>query len=244
MRQKLCTRLYSPEAGEKSLQLEDENTEAVRRSVRLKQGEQIACFNGDGNEYIYTIEASSKSQLSLVLEKSHPNPADNFPDTAIFIATVKGKTKDRIVRELPPLGASRIVFYVAERSISKLTQAQVNRLQKIAIESCRQCGRSTIPQVEITHHTIFDMLQKDEYRLGQKVLFWEKISESMPTLFVDSQAPVSLIFGPEGGFTTQEVNLMIEDGAGVYTLGKRILRTELAVIVGVTLIQAQRNLFT
>ncbi len=240
---KVRTRIYCQESGSPQLVLDDEDSLAIKRSLRLHEGERISGFNGDGNEYIYSITKAPKNALHLTLLDSFPNPADQLPETTVYIAFTKGKTKDRMVKELPPLGATRIVFYSAYRSISQPDEKQLARLQKIAIESCRQCGRSTIPAVEIRQQNLIDIFKDQNHSYHDLILFWEEAGSDQAISIPDFQKPISLFFGPEGGFTQEEIEVGKEKGIHICTLGWRILRSELAVIVGVSLVQGRRGLF-
>ncbi|RJP21220.1 MAG: 16S rRNA (uracil(1498)-N(3))-methyltransferase [Candidatus Omnitrophota bacterium] len=243
MLDKIQTRLYTLFAGEPYIDLNDGDSLAVKQSLRLKNGDVVACFNGDGNEYLYSIDQTSKTGFSLQFQKSFPNPADAIPAITVYIAFTKGKTKDRIVKELTPLGATKIVFYSAQRCVSHPDVKSIERLRKIAIESCRQCQRSTIPQVEILEKTLIQLFQDHNFLPASATLFWEEAGETPPLQISDPSQPISLIFGPEGGFTREEVDDAIKKGVTIRTLGKRILRSELAVLVGMILAQSQRNLF-
>ncbi|MDP8245630.1 MAG: RsmE family RNA methyltransferase [Candidatus Hinthialibacter antarcticus] len=239
MTEKIRTRLFVPSAGAPMLCLDDSDTLSVSRVLRLRRGERIDCFNGDGNCYIYAVAASQKNALSLDLEKHLHNPSDNIPETTVMISAVKGKNKDRIVRDLPPLGVTRIVFYYAERCVSRPEADQQPRLQKIAIEACRQCGRSTVPTIEIIDKPLQEAAKIDQ----QSVLFWENETERA-LRFEFTTAPMQLIFGPEGGFTDNEIDWAKQMGVQTRSLGPRILRSELAVTVGVALVQDRRGIFS
>ncbi len=243
MKDKPRTRLFVPQAGASPLALTDPETLAVRRSMRLQPGECVGCFNGDGQEYLYYIEVSTRSLLQLALLESFLNPLDAIPETAIYIAATKGKTKDRIVKELTPLGAAAIVFFQAERSISHPSGQQSDRLKQIAVESCRQCGRSTIPDIIVTDDSLNRICETQNLSSQQCVLFWEETENSSPLVIEHPSKPLVLFFGPEGGYTRQEITIAQEHGVSICTLGARILRSELAVLVGVTLAQAQRGVF-
>jgi 16S rRNA (uracil1498-N3)-methyltransferase len=241
---KIRTRLYTSAAGESAICLDDEDTLDIRRSLRLKDGESIVCFNGDGCEYLYRIESVDRKKIYLALLDTWKNPLDDLPETTVFIALTKGKTKDQIVKELPPLGISKIVWFLSERSVCRWDSNQEERLRKIAIESCRQCGRSSIPQINILDNLFMDICCNRELIPEKAFLFWEERQKSNSLEIEKTDKQVALLFGPEGGFTANEIEAAIKNGIRICTLGKRILRSELAVVVGVTLVQAQRGVFT
>ena len=244
MSDSLRTRLFTPHAGETSLILTDADSLAVRGARRLKPGHRVACFNGDGREFVYTIDSCQRDSIVLTLVESDPNPCDEIPETTIFMAATKGKTKDRAIRDLTALGVTRIVFYRSERSICQPQNSMEPRFRKIAIESCRQCGRSTIPKIDALDRTLIDWFTSSEMPPWPTILFWEDAKESDTLSLANPHNPVTLIFGPEGGFTESEIKAARKHDAIVTTLGSRILRSELAVVTGTILVQARRNLFT
>lgn len=238
------TRIHTPRAGESPLALEDADTLAVSRALRLRPGDTVAGFNGDGIEYHYRVTQITRGGLLLELERAAPNPRDAFPPTAVFAAATKGKTKDRAARDLPPLGVTRLVFYRAGRTIGEPSETAAPRLQKIAIEACRQCGRSTIPAVEVRNHSLPELHQAGEFTSRQTLLFWEAAGDTDPWTSLSPGGPLTLIFGPEGGFSPEEVAWLQTLEIPVASLGRRILRAELAAVAGLILVQARRGLFT
>ena len=234
------TRLYLPNAGESLVTECDPEILEISHVLRLEVGEWVIAFNGDGKEYFYQIEASSRKSLHLTLAECHENPRDLFPAIAVYLASTKGSTRERMVKDLTPLGATRIVFYRAERSVARPDVKGTSRLEKIAVEACRQCGRSTIPVVTIFEAGLSD-LEKVEGELPPPViLFWEK-EESPSGSILAPNEPISLVFGPEGGFTEDEVAWARSYGCRFYSLGDRILRSELAAVAGMVLVQAERG---
>ena len=235
MEKKVRTRLYLAEAGASSLQCKDSETLGICKTLRLAETEQVAVFNGDGREYLYGIDNSTRSSLSIRLLDSSLNSKDPLQDIWVYIAATKGKARDRMVRDLPPLGVTKIFFYQAERSIAKLDSEQDDRLQKIVIEACRQCGRSTIPSVNILEKPLSGLLEENYFPPEQSLFFWEGEEEFFHKESLHNRSAVFLVFGPEGGFSPEEVNEMKKHNLPTMGLGPRILRTELAVVVGVTL---------
>lgn len=236
------TRLYAPGAGSAQIVLSDEDTLGVRKTLRLQPGDCVACFNGDAIEYQYQIEESRRREIHLVKISSAPNPADNLPDAITFIAATKGKTKDRIARDLPPLGVTKIVFYRADRSICQPQLDAQPRLQKIAIEACRQCGRSTIPEIAIFDDSLPEVFSAEQIDPGQSLLFWERSSPAGDWRQNEYRQTAALIFGPEGGFSPEEIEWFLSKNIPIASLGRRILRAELAAVVGTAWMQIHRGI--
>ncbi len=238
------TRLYAPPAGEAILYLDDADTLAVRRTLRLIQGETVACFNGDGLEYLYAIDNSKPDSLSLSLVDQFENPCDQLPPCCVLTAATKGKTKDRIIRDLTPLGITQLIIYHAQRSVCRMEAKQTERLQKIAIEACRQCGRSTIPTIEVFEQNFMNSLEKNHFPFQQTLVFWEHSKQNSTLDQFTVNSIQTLIFGPEGGFSPGEVDYIRKSGLQTASLGQRILRSELAAVVGVSLLQYRKGLLS
>lgn len=242
MNQPPRTRLYVPDAGRTHLILTDPDSLGVRKTLRLQTGDNLACFNGDGMEYIYRMEDSTRNQFQLSFLQSAPNPADDIPPTWIFIAATKGKTKDRMARDLPPLGATRLVFYRADRSVCLPSLDAQPRLQKIAIEACRQCGRSTFPVVEVMEDSLPIVYERESIDPLHSLLFWESIDSGNAWKQNKYPQTAVLIFGPEGGFSEEEIRWFQSQNILLASMGRRILRSELAAAVGTALVQSHRGI--
>ena len=76
---------------------------------------------------------------------------------------------------------------------------------------------------------------------GDKVIFYELGGESVKTILKDKPSEISMFIGSEGGFSSEEVNLVTENGGRKATLGKRILRAETAPLVALTLIMYETD---
>ena len=233
MGKKIRTRLYLPLTGTSYLQCNDPETLGIRKTLRLSEGENVSAFNGDGREYYYEIESSSRSGMGLRLLDSIPNPKDPQCDLVVCVAATKGKTRDRMAKDLPALGVTTIIFYQAERSIAKLENSQEDRLHKIAIEACRQCGRSTIPSIKILEESLLDLLAANYLNTEQCLVFWEGQREYSTDDYAGWSSFSTLLFGPEGGFSPEEIAEIKNQALATASLGDRILRTELAVVAGV-----------
>jgi len=236
------TRLYVPDAGRPHLILTDPDSLGVRKTLRLQTDDVLACFNGDGMKYFYRVEDSSRNRLQLSFLESAVNPADEIPLTWIFLAATKGKTKDRMARDLPPLGATRLVFYRADHSVCLPSLDAQPRLQKIAIEACRQCGRSAIPIVEVMNDPLSIVYERESIDPIHSLLFWESMNPSDDWRQNQYAETAALIFGPEGGFSEEEIRWFQSRNIPLASMGRRILRTELAATVGTTLVQSHRRI--
>lgn len=239
MSESVRTRMYHPNAGLPELIADDPDMLGVAKTMRLKPGDLFGCFNGDGKENLYKVETIEKRLITSTLLSSEENPRDPKHELTVLLASTKGKTKDQMVKELTALGATHIIIYHAVRSVSIPDESKREHLQKVATEACRQCERSTIPTVTIATCLLH---QLDEKLFNhQLICFYEKSNPNDLSTVKDNESPITLVFGPEGGFTNEEIAFLQSHNANLCSLGRRILRAELAVSVGATLVQFQRK---
>jgi 16S rRNA (uracil1498-N3)-methyltransferase len=147
-----------------------------------------------------------------------------------------------IVQKCIELGVNEIVPVLTERCISKINtindaQNKVSRWQKIALEAAKQCNRGIIPKIgmPIKFSEAIDLASK----MDLSVIPYEKENAIGFKNIVAENSDItnaSIFIGPEGGFTEQEIQLAESQGIRKITLGPRILRTETAGMVALSLI--------
>jgi len=146
-----------------------------------------------------------------------------------------------IVQKCVELGISRIVTFTSRYTDAKYgkmdVEQKMERIQKIAKEAVRQCGRTRIPPVD--GPLPFGEIGNDIARHHAAFLFYEK---SMNVQSIQAKYPetIAVIVGPEGGFSEEEAGGLtaVENCTPIHLPG-RILRTETAAVACVTLIQAR-----
>ncbi|MCR4880200.1 MAG: 16S rRNA (uracil(1498)-N(3))-methyltransferase [Bacilli bacterium] len=158
--------------------------------------------------------------------------------TTLFFALAKGDKIDFVIQKATELGVSRIVLIKTERSIVKISQddfiRKLPRYLSISKEASEQCRRRTIPEIiylDNIKNIPSSMLADINY------VAYEEDAFSKVNFFASKEAKsVSLLIGPEGGLSIEEVNTLVAQGFKRISLGKRILRTETAALVGLAMI--------
>ncbi|WWP02674.1 MAG: 16S rRNA (uracil(1498)-N(3))-methyltransferase [Candidatus Dasytiphilus stammeri] len=107
--------------------------------------------------------------------------------------------------------------------------------QKIALAACAQCGRNYIPEVQKPIKLETWCAQQTDCK---KIYFHQYYKQQFTNIFPYKFSKFRLLIGPEGGFTNNEISMMIHHGFNNICLGPRILRTETAVIAAITILQA------
>jgi 16S rRNA (uracil1498-N3)-methyltransferase len=211
--------------------LEGEAVHYLGRVLRLRPGEELEFFDGAGSVYPARLEALDAE--AAVLAVGPASPAPTAPPITLAQALAKGDKLDLVVQKATELGASRIAPLSTERSVVKLTAEKAlertRRWRRIAEEAARQCGRADVPAVD-PPASLPDFLAAATARGESVALLYEGERDLRLSTWLAAQSdrPVALAIGPEGGFSPAEVDAARSAGAATVSLGPRIVRTETA----------------
>ncbi len=211
----------------------------ITKVLRLEPGDQITVFDEECFEYQGTISNLHSKTIELRIEHSHRLETESPLELNLFQSILKGNMMDGLIRQATQIGVSRIFPVISERTQVRTTGKKVDRWNKIALESTKQCGRSTTPVISkpIDFLSSFKIRSKSEL----KIICYENQNELLRNYinFCSYQVKsINIFIGPEGGFSEMEIYLAKENGYNVLGLGKRILRAETASVVGLTLLQS------
>ena len=225
----------------------------VKTVLRLKPGDKIGFFDGRGFEYRAEIIALSPEKIKVSITDSFPSTAESPVQIVIAQAFLKEKKMDALVRQLTELGVTKWIPFFAERSVprpeKKQISARTQRWEKIAKEALKQCKRGRI--MEIGKTVSFGEVLNFGESYDLKVVFWESEFRSANAELPEPRQQINTIFamlGPEGGFTSREIESARDQGFVTAALGPRILRAETATIAASVLLQyvfgdmSQKNL--
>ena len=233
-----------PDALQKPIvAIEGSEVHHIKNVLRLKPGDKIRVFDGEGFEYDASIQRIFADRVEIKIRRKFPGRKESPVQIAVAQALLKEKKMDRLLRHLCELGVTRWIPFISERSVpkpgEKRLSARADRWNQIVKESCKQCQRSKLPE------TIKTLTFEDLLDYGQscdlKIVFYEYESAKLKSLMApnppSSPREILLILGPEGGFSDQEIENARAAGYLVAGLGSRILRAETAAIAACTLTQ-------
>lgn len=216
--------------------LEGGQARQILQVLRLRRGDRILLFDGSGREYEAAIERSTPQGVEVfIVGRKGPLPPSPF-----FVTLAQGLPKapkmDLIVQKATELGVDRILPLRCERSVLK--EGKLERWRRIAVEAAEQCGRVTVPEIQ----EVQDLRGYLDGYPGrdQALVLWEGERLQGLKAFLRSIAParrLTILVGPEGGLSQEEVALAKERGFVAVSLGRRIFRSETAVLVALALIQ-------
>ncbi|MCL2200528.1 MAG: 16S rRNA (uracil(1498)-N(3))-methyltransferase [Oscillospiraceae bacterium] len=189
------------------------------------------------NEERQRAKSNPKEKMSAAVAEiieSRPSEGEPSVKCSMFIALAKGERLEFAVQKSIELGAYEIILFPSERCISvpKDMDKKAVRLQKIALETAKQCGRGIVPGVQV--FSSFEEALRQGAAADLKLFPYE--SERQLSLkdaleqSGDGVKSIAVITGPEGGFEPHEVERAVAGGFSIVTLGKRILRCETAPV--------------
>jgi 16S rRNA (uracil1498-N3)-methyltransferase len=231
-------RIYTdqPLSAESQVELHDDTAHYVSKVLRLRIGDPLFVFNGDGREYDGYVEDISKKSVLLTLEKQLSPQTESRLHTILGLGISRGERMDFAIQKCTELGVSIIVPLFTEHCEVKLAAERLDRRQEhwqqIAISACEQSGRVKIPMVA-KPLALGDWLKTVEAE--RKFLF--DMNQSQALGGARPENGVALLIGPEGGLSANEQTLALKEGFTGITLGGRVLRTETAPVAALSVLQ-------
>ncbi|MGL5254999.1 MAG: RsmE family RNA methyltransferase [Brevinema sp.] len=196
--------------------------------LRVKNGESLEASCGDGSIAVLEVLTASLDDVSFrVISKKQ---GDEIPLHAeAFLAELKSDAMDEAISLLAELGISVIHPFFAERSIPKmdakdLAKKQLRR-QKLANEAVKKVGG--LYTCTVNSSCSWKMLN-DWNTFTHKILFYENADPKSRIDELDFSQSAAFVIGPEGGFTSKEVDFFTNQGFSLFSLGTRIMRAPTA----------------
>lgn len=227
----MADRFFTPDPlgiGEYVLEgAEAHHLAAVRR---FASGDRVTLFNGDGFDYIADVISVGKK--TVILQIASILPVSRELNFAIVIASAlpKGDRADFLIEKLTELGVTRFIPLITERSIVRPKQSAVEKFERAVIEASKQSGRNKLMTVE-SPYDWNDFLSRSDLPSSRYLLH----TDSSATALSKSALEVIVAVGPEGGFTSEEVEKAKGSGWQTVSLGPRVLRVETAAIAAAAL---------
>lgn len=206
----------------------------IRNVLRMRPGECIAVSDGMGREYCCRLKEVGSDKVIAEILKEQRESRELPARIYLFQGLPKGDKMEWILQKAVELGVFQVIPVVTQRTVVKLDKkkedAKVRRWNSIAESAAKQSGRSLIPQV--TEVMSFKEALAFTGGFDVKIIPFEHaegMEETKRQLEqIRSGMSVGIFIGPEGGFEESEIVLAESQGVRPVSLGKRILRTETA----------------
>lgn len=226
---------YSPK---QSLELSAEAGQHVGVVLRMQPGDKITLFCGDNREFDAILLSVHKKKVNVTIVAERMVTRESPRAIHLAQAISKGERMELVIQKAVELGVTSISPLITAHSVVRLDQERMEKKlaqwQAIAIAACEQSGRNQIPIVK-TALSLAEYLQKNEALL--KFVLHPKESKTWRD-YTFAQAELALLIGPEGGFSQEELKQIFLAGFNPLYLGPRMLRTETATIVALSVLQA------
>ncbi|MBQ8296317.1 MAG: 16S rRNA (uracil(1498)-N(3))-methyltransferase [Ruminococcus sp.] len=236
-------RFFTEVQDENNITITGSDARHIGRSLRMKPGEPLTvCCRG----FDYNCEISSIIEDCVYLSLISKERCASEPgvEVTLFQAVPKLDKLELIIQKTVELGVTRIVPVLTRRCVSRPSEKdfakKLVRLNKIAAEAAKQSGRGIIPEVT----PVFQLKNAVEEmkKLDRSVILYEEEGGcSFGEVDFTDVRTVGVFIGSEGGFDSEEAQLISDAGAERVWLGKRILRCETAPITAMSILMFLTN---
>lgn len=218
--------------------LRGEEHHYLMRVRRIRVGERVELFDGAGGAAEAVVEAVMADETAVRIGQVRRDAATRAQLTAA-IPLLKGERMDQCVEKLVEVGCDRLVLWEAERAVVRLEQpkraARLERIRAQVVAAVRQCGRTTIPEVEGVW-TLQELIAWASARAVRRLVLEPGAQKLDPRAEPqDADHAAVLVSGPEGGLTPKELQALEDAGFAKVSLTGSVLRAETAPVVALAL---------
>lgn len=230
-------RFYSPKESfsQEHVELGTDETRHLRDVLRLRDGEEVLIFDGEGNEYSCEIVEIGKRSAGLrIVSQTEPASPESCLKLNLAVAILKHDRFDLVIQKAVELGVTKLIplevkhFDVPIRDALK----RFDRWKRIALEATKQCGRARLMQIEDAMN-VGDLIK--QLNPKNSLMFSERSGTALPSKHFDGE--MTAMIGPVGGWDDTELEMAAKYDIPMVTLGGRILRAETAAISIATILQ-------
>lgn len=219
------------------IELTDDVFHHACKVLRMEADDAIALFNGEGGEFSGKIVYADKKRARVLL--SHFSEKNNTSPRHIHLAQVfnKGDKMEFVVEKAVELGVSAITPLFSEHCDVRLSgerlEKKLTQLKHTVIAAAEQCGMNILPAL----NPALNFSEWVKLKPCAANLILDPTASQSISDHIKSTDSISLVIGPEGGFSENELNSALKAGFIGIQLGERILRTETAALAAISALQ-------
>ena len=204
--------------------------------LRLQAGSEVLVFNGRDGEWRAAVTPAGKRGATLDV-RARTRAQETGPDIHYLFAPLKRARLDYMVQKATEMGAARLVPVLTRHTVPE--RINLERLRANAIEAAEQCGILHVP--EVTEVAKLGLVLA-EWDVRRPLIFCDEGARSespIAILQTIAQGPIGVIIGPEGGFSSEEREMLASKPCTIsISLGPRIMRADTASVAALALINA------
>lgn len=238
----------TPEIMGERLRLPKSEARHAVSVLRVREGERVTVLDGAGGEWLCEVAERGRRDVELrVLESRRHERARRR--VSLVQGIVKGRAMELILQKATELGAFRIAPVIVERTVARPDPSEVSaklaKWRTIAVESLKQCGACWLPQIDAPCDLAGYLSKADDVDLSLVATLGDGIADTR-TAFSEfreregvNPETVALWIGPEGDFSSDELDAIGEAGGRPVSFGPLTLRSETAAICGLSIVGAE-----
>ncbi len=243
-------RFFIPEeqlhTDERRLTVLGEDAYHIARALRMAVGEEITVCDPAGNVHTCRLAMIRDDIAEAEILSSAPGTTEPPYLLHLFMAYPKGDKLETVIQKAVELGASRITPFESERCIKRPPKEKLpritERLNRIAHEAAKQCGRARLPVVDLPVSFSEMLAAARDTALPLFCYEGDGTESLMAALPADAPSSIAVVVGAEGGFSPKEAEAAAAEGCRMVNLGPRILRCETAPDYALAAISCQYEL--
>jgi 16S rRNA (uracil1498-N3)-methyltransferase len=231
-----------PSQGE-TLIIRGSEARHITRVLRMRAGDFLVLMDRKGARFQSRIESVRNQEVTIVLEKPAPVPKESPVEIVLCQALLKARAMDFVIQKASELGVHRILPFVSERTIVRAERDQhstkLRHWQEIAVSATKQSNRAKPPELALPC-SLSELARQWQDESALKVILWEhEKAQDLKALLRGSSPSLTVVgmIGPEGGFSTEEVDRVRQAGFSPVSLGHRVLRAETAALSVLAILQ-------
>lgn len=231
--------IYTPKPllADCRVELDTNAANHIAKVLRMKVGDQVQLFNGDGNFYPASLLETSKKSVLAQTGDAVKSKSESSLHTHLGQVISRGDRMDYAVQKATELGVNEITPLFSTRCEVKLNRERQEKRQlhwqQVAIHAAEQCGRACIPKVHPPMPV--EAWTSGKSDSGLALVLHHRDTQQLSGLARPSR--VSLLVGPEGGLSSEEIESTTSKGFTACTFGPRVLRTETAPVTALSIVQ-------
>ena len=206
------------------------------RVLRFKIGDKIQVFDQSGYEWDAEIVSKKRQSVEVALFDRHQPDVESPVKITLLQSISKSKRMDIVMQKATELGVHKIVPMLSQNTVVKLnaknTPRKMSHWKKITISASEQSGRVRLPEVSEPQKLNQELLNLHKQELG---FFLDTTGSN--NFNADKVENITLVVGPEGGFTNEEKIMAERTGYKIVKTGPRLLSTETAPIMALSILQ-------
>lgn len=237
-----------PRTGDR-VTLDAEESRHLKTVLRGGRDETLTLVDGRGRRFAARALAGGRGPAELEIISVETDPSESsVPRLVLACAVVKGRRFEWVLEKAVELGAHRIVPLRTERGVIEAGSGRNKRWRTLLVSALKQSGRTLLPVLADSRglEEVLDECGSDPVLFGAvpgeiETSPWTDLVAAAPE---EVPATLTLVVGPEGGWTPAERFLLQDRGARAVSLGPHVLRTETAAVAGLAILQTLRQAWT